>query len=189
MTRKGKHIYTEADKRYYEKHKKEINEKRKQYTADYWHKNKDRLYALQHLRMKKIYADPKKHEHWKCLLREARERRKDELNKKRRQLRKNNSDWRTKRNKSNSENYWKRKEKTKQELFFILGSVCMFCGETEQTCFDIHHLKKGQSRRLLKISDSLKRWKIYMTQIDEVLLLCSNCHRKLHAGLVVSLIR
>lgn len=62
---------------------------------------------------------------------------------------------------------------------------CKICGEKEIVCLDFHHVKKTQkdfSLGLLK-RDGWGREKI-IKEIDKCVVLCSNCHRKLHHGLI-----
>lgn len=60
---------------------------------------------------------------------------------------------------------------------------CMFCGETELVCLEFHHL--DPTAKELSISQgkngSLERLK---QEIKKCIVVCSNCHRKIHAGLI-----
>lgn len=63
---------------------------------------------------------------------------------------------------------------------------CIKCGEDETCCLDFHHIDPKNKKieiSLLKRStlslDSIKK------EIDKCIVVCSNCHRKLHAGLIV----
>lgn len=59
---------------------------------------------------------------------------------------------------------------------------CMRCNENDHVCLDFHHsdptVKEGN------IGDSLHKWswKRLLTEIEKCIILCSNCHRKFHAG-------
>jgi hypothetical protein len=62
---------------------------------------------------------------------------------------------------------------------------CANCGETTAACLDFHHLDNRNKDITLSLSvkwgwgrDRIKR------EIDKCVVLCSNCHRKLHAGLI-----
>ena len=145
---------------YWNRHKDEINKKkRKQYENDPVYKTKSLEYA-------KKYRDKNR----------------EKINE-RAKIKEDNTPYGKKRRKSNGENYWRRKEETKVMVFHILGDKCVVCGEKESVCFDVHHVNERGKRP----SDALSRWKEYLTKIkegEEMMLLCSNCHRKYHSGLI-----
>jgi len=62
---------------------------------------------------------------------------------------------------------------------------CAKCGETTTVCLDFHHINSSSKDRSLSLSikwgwgkDRIKK------EIEKCVILCSNCHRKLHAGLI-----
>ena len=63
------------------------------------------------------------------------------------------------------------------------GISCIVCGESEAVCLDFHHTgeKTGKPSKLIR-SGSRDRIK---KELDKTVVLCSNCHRKVHAGIVV----
>lgn len=85
---------------------------------------------------------------------------------------------------NNKEVYIERAKATKKrvrEYANIMKDKCVLCGETEKVCLDFHHLKdKGEGVNKLIQKCSLKRVK---EEIEKCVVLCSNCHRKLHAGI------
>jgi len=59
--------------------------------------------------------------------------------------------------------------------------VCSKCGETHPACLDFHHLdttKKDWSVSI--IARSTYSRETIMKEIKKCIILCSNCHRKLH---------
>lgn len=65
-------------------------------------------------------------------------------------------------------------------------SACIKCGEDTDCCLDFHHrdpatksfaVSQGPTRKV-----SLRRFQAEINKCD---ILCANCHRKLHAGLVL----
>lgn len=56
---------------------------------------------------------------------------------------------------------------------------CFFCGETDYCCLDFHHLTDKTFNISRSVHLSLEN---VLTEILKCLVLCSNCHRKLHAG-------
>lgn len=67
------------------------------------------------------------------------------------------------------------------ELKIKLGG-CRLCNEKEPCCLDFHHLrdKIGQVSRLLHTS----AWETILKEIEKCVLICSNCHRKIHKGII-----
>lgn len=57
---------------------------------------------------------------------------------------------------------------------------CAVCGETDTVCLDFHHLND----KTFNISRAINRYSFEQikSEIDKCIVLCSNCHRKLHAG-------
>ena len=60
---------------------------------------------------------------------------------------------------------------------------CIVCGESALECLDFHHIKdKDLEISTLTNYGSLSR---VQAEIDKCVVLCANCHRKLHAGNLV----
>lgn len=64
---------------------------------------------------------------------------------------------------------------------------CFICSESEPVALDLHHLdprnKDGHPSKMIKYStESLKK------EVRKCVVLCSNCHRKVHAELITLLI-
>lgn len=77
-----------------------------------------------------------------------------------------------------------RHKQNKREKFHLLKSTlsCQICNEANSCCLDFHHIDKkkfniGNSR------DSVS-WKILLEEIKKCIVLCANCHRKIHAGII-----
>lgn len=63
--------------------------------------------------------------------------------------------------------------------------VCELCGENTIECLDFHHRDPDQKER--SIANAANRgWSVERIQKEmaKCSVLCANCHRKLHAGLV-----
>lgn len=58
---------------------------------------------------------------------------------------------------------------------------CSLCSESDPCCLDFHHLgdKKDAVSVLAQHGYS---WETIVEEIKKCLLLCANCHRKVHAG-------
>lgn len=54
------------------------------------------------------------------------------------------------------------------------------CGETHLACLEFHHIKENKE---INIADALRHgwaWSRFLKEIDKCVVLCANCHRKLH---------
>lgn len=58
---------------------------------------------------------------------------------------------------------------------------CTVCGETEPWVLDMHHLDPSEKEANPARSATLKT---FLKEADKCVLLCSNCHRKVHAGVL-----
>ncbi|CCA66262.1 HNH endonuclease [Erwinia phage phiEa116] len=61
---------------------------------------------------------------------------------------------------------------------------CKFCGEKEPVALDLHHLdpKGKDANPSTLLAGSKSRLK---SEIRKCVVLCANCHRKVHAGLLI----
>jgi len=62
---------------------------------------------------------------------------------------------------------------------FKTGNPCK-CGENYSACLEFHHNIKSKE---INISDAISRgWSMerIMKEIEKCIVLCANCHRKLH---------
>lgn len=57
------------------------------------------------------------------------------------------------------------------------SSGCCICGEKDVACLDFHHISDKYDQISHMQTHSLKR---IVEEIDKCVILCSNCHRKLH---------
>ena len=60
---------------------------------------------------------------------------------------------------------------------------CTACNENESVCLDFHHLDPTKKDFVISNSTN-KSWKLIMEEISKCVVLCSNCHRKVHAGII-----
>lgn len=85
------------------------------------------------------------------------------------------------------ENYkkYRRKNRAKQtkELKLAHGGKCKICGYMRcMGALDFHHI--GKKINTVSILFSKKGKKIATEEAKKCILICSNCHRELHAGLI-----
>jgi hypothetical protein len=58
-------------------------------------------------------------------------------------------------------------------------SKCVICGESDIACLDFHHIGSKHDN----VSDLVRRAvsiKVLQKEIDECIIVCANCHRKIH---------
>lgn len=61
---------------------------------------------------------------------------------------------------------------------------CCMCAENDAVCLDLHHLDPTQKEMNVSSVISRRTWDRVLTEIAKCVVICSNCHRKLHAGTV-----
>lgn len=78
----------------------------------------------------------------------------------------------------------KRRRRIKQFAIEYRGGKCMVCGYNRCIgALDLHHVK-GKKRFLISTDAYLHSWEDIKRELDKCVLLCSNCHRELHNGLI-----
>lgn len=95
---------------------------------------------------------------------------------------------------SNKDNYRKRakknnalyRERNRQFVsYYKHKSGCYFCKENTPVCLDFHHLDPSEKEINVSImSRGANSINSIVKEIDKCVVICSNCHRKLHAGLI-----
>lgn len=72
------------------------------------------------------------------------------------------------------------------DLINQMRRPCVVCGESEKVCIDFHHLDPSKKDFAIGsiVRTGLSRQKI-LSEIRKCVCLCANCHRKVHAGLVL----
>ena len=86
------------------------------------------------------------------------------------------------RTKRNNKKY---KERAKKVVRDWKEQGCLLCVEKELCCLVAHH--KDPATKLFAIGDALTKNKSAKTiakELEKCACLCSNCHRKVHAGLL-----
>lgn len=87
-----------------------------------------------------------------------------------------------------SEKYNARNEERRAKHLALLNEYkktikCTLCSETELVCLEFHHV--DPSEKDFTIGASMQRsWESIKREIDKCVCLCSNCHRKVHAGIL-----
>lgn len=78
---------------------------------------------------------------------------------------------------------WREKQK---QLFqdWKIKQSCQVCQENTPECLDLHHLNPKEKEYSIGSLSSRIKFERLMQEIEKCVVLCSNCHRKLHAGLI-----
>lgn len=76
----------------------------------------------------------------------------------------------------------RKKEKILKEIIQDRKKECSNCGEKEKVCLDFHHLRDKK----FNLAHGSKTGSItkVLEELEKCIVLCANCHRKLHAGLI-----
>lgn len=79
----------------------------------------------------------------------------------------------------------RRKERSEWFVSVTSGISCVVCGEKERVCLDFHHLDpKTKLSSVSKLLNDHRSRKRILEEVQKCTVLCSNCHRKLHGGIV-----
>lgn len=80
--------------------------------------------------------------------------------------------------------YARNKVTAKRLMDWKASKGCKSCGENDPVCLDLHHLdpsiKENDVSNLLTYG-----WETIMIEAAKCIVVCSNCHRKIHAGSIV----
>lgn len=80
--------------------------------------------------------------------------------------------------------YTERDRTTRQRLAEYKSSLqCQCCGENTTVCLDFHHI--DPSTKSFQLSNpSTRGWEAIMEEVAKCVVVCKNCHTKIHAGLI-----
>lgn len=79
----------------------------------------------------------------------------------------------------------KRRRKLKEMAIQAKGGKCMFCGYCKcNGALDFHHLDETKKEFSLSTRGLTRSWVKIQLEINKCLLVCANCHREIHAGLI-----
>lgn len=77
---------------------------------------------------------------------------------------------------------WTELRRKKKEWLDSQKIPCKICGESDIACLDFHH--RDSTKKAANVSVAVAHWSIkrLQTEIAKCDIICSNCHRKLHAA-------
>ena len=79
----------------------------------------------------------------------------------------------------------KRRKRLKEMVVSYKGGKCRICGYNKCIgAFDLHHLDGKTKEFGLSTRGLTRSWVKLKAEADKCILVCANCHREIHAGLV-----
>ncbi len=79
----------------------------------------------------------------------------------------------------------KRRRKLKGLAIQYKGGKCMFCGYLRCSgALDFHHLDESEKSFGLSVRGLTRSWEKIKDELDKCVLVCANCHREIHAGVI-----
>jgi len=60
---------------------------------------------------------------------------------------------------------------------------CFYCEERHKACLDYHHLNRTQKKMCISKAINDRTLGFIKRKIEKCIVLCSNCHKKLHYNL------
>ncbi len=59
---------------------------------------------------------------------------------------------------------------------------CVICGEDSPECIDLHHVDPSVKEGTISQMINSRSWDRIQEEIQKCVVVCSNCHRKIHSG-------
>jgi len=79
----------------------------------------------------------------------------------------------------------KRRKVIKEKAIEYLGGKCSFCGYARSyAALDFHHIDEKSKSFGLSQRGLTRSWERTKKELDKCVLVCANCHRELHVGLL-----
>ena len=79
----------------------------------------------------------------------------------------------------------RRKIHAKQYEEYKKTLCCEVCGESESVCLDFHHKNpKEKEFNIALLKNTTGSFEKTKKEIEKCAVLCANCHRKVHAGII-----
>ena len=62
---------------------------------------------------------------------------------------------------------------------------CIKCGDNRGYVLDFHHINPEEKTMSLGEKSGSTEWSKFFAESQKCMLLCANCHREIHSGLIV----
>jgi 5-methylcytosine-specific restriction endonuclease McrA len=80
---------------------------------------------------------------------------------------------------------YKRRKKIRQMAAEYKGGRCQICGYNRcLEAMEFHHLNNSEKDFGISHKGYSRGWKKVKAELDKCVMLCANCHREVHAGLL-----
>lgn len=77
------------------------------------------------------------------------------------------------------------RKRLKEKAVDYKGGKCIICGYNKcVSALDFHHVD-ANSKDFNVSSNTNRKWEILKEELDKCVLVCSNCHREIHANLIL----
>lgn len=78
-----------------------------------------------------------------------------------------------------------RRHRIKEELIRYKGGKCEICGYSRcQSALEFHHRDPKEKDFGIATNSSYKNMGLLKKEIDKCILVCANCHREIHSGII-----
>lgn len=79
----------------------------------------------------------------------------------------------------------RRRSKIKEMAVQYKGGRCCICGYKKFIgALEFHHLNPKEKDFSISLKGYTKGWGTVKAELDKCILVCANCHREIHAGLI-----
>jgi 5-methylcytosine-specific restriction endonuclease McrA len=79
----------------------------------------------------------------------------------------------------------KRRKNLRLKAIEYKGSKCIFCGYKKCIeALDFHHIDEKTKKFGLSEKGMTRSWEKTKEELDKCILICANCHRELHSGIL-----
>lgn len=79
----------------------------------------------------------------------------------------------------------KRRTQLKQRAIEYKGGSCVYCNYNKcASALEFHHTDPSQKDFGISKSGITRSWSTVQDELDKCILVCSNCHKEIHAGLL-----
>lgn len=79
----------------------------------------------------------------------------------------------------------RRRKKLREMAIDYKGGSCQICGYNRcGAALDFHHVDEKQKEFGISAKGYTRSWEKVKEELDKCVMLCANCHREVHAGLL-----
>ncbi len=79
----------------------------------------------------------------------------------------------------------KRRDKIKELAIEYKGGKCCICGYNKcHSALEFHHLNPETKDFSISANGYTRSWKEVKDELNKCILVCANCHRELHSGII-----